>query len=44
MHRWIDKRTSDLVAQGNSPTAARAQAAAEFKEKFNYTEAAKQAQ
>jgi len=42
MHRWIDKRTSDLVAVGNSPAAARAQAEAEFKAKYNYTDAARQ--
>lgn len=44
MHRWIDKRTSDLVAQGTPAAAARVQAVAEFKAKFNYTEAAKHAQ
>jgi hypothetical protein len=43
MHRWIDKRTSDLVAQGSSPDAALAQATAEFKVRFNYTDAARQA-
>jgi hypothetical protein len=42
MHRWIDKRTTDLVALGNSPAAARAQAQAEFKAKYNYTDAARQ--
>jgi hypothetical protein len=43
MHRWIDKRTSELVAQGTSADAARAQAVSEFKIKYSYTEAAKQA-
>jgi len=43
MHRWIDKRSSDLVAQGKAPADARAQATAEFRSKFRYTEAAKQA-
>jgi hypothetical protein len=43
MQRWIDKRSSDLAAQGLAPDAAKAQATAEFKEKFNYTDAARQA-
>ena len=43
MHRWIEKRTNELVIQGKSPADARAQAAAEFKVKFSYTDAAKQA-
>jgi hypothetical protein len=43
MKRWIDKRTSDLVAQGFAPDAARDQATAEFKVKFSYTQAAQQA-
>ena len=42
MHRWIDKRTADLVAQGSSPAAAKAQAEAEFKARYNYTDAARQ--
>jgi hypothetical protein len=44
MHRWIDKRTSDLVALGVGQGAARAQAQAEFKVKFNYTTAAQKLQ
>jgi hypothetical protein len=43
MHRWIDKRASDLVALGHTPDAARAQAVAEFKTTFAYTNAAAQA-
>jgi hypothetical protein len=43
MNRWIGKRESDLVAQGSSPAAARAQAEAEFKAKYGYTDAARQA-
>jgi len=43
MHRWIDKRTGDLVTQGESPGVAHAQALAEFKAKFDYTDAARQA-
>jgi len=43
MKRWIEKRTADLVAQGNSPVASRAQAEAEFKATYNYTDAARQA-
>jgi hypothetical protein len=42
MHRWIDKRTADLVALGSSPAAARQQATAEFNAKYNYTDAARQ--
>jgi len=30
------------VAQGSSPAAAKAQAEAEFKSKYNYTDAARQ--
>ena len=40
MARWIDKRTSDLTAQGLSADAAHAQAVAEFKVQYNYTDAA----
>jgi hypothetical protein len=43
MHRWIEKRENELVVQGKLPADARAQAAAEFKVKFNYTDAARQA-
>jgi hypothetical protein len=43
MRRWTDKRTSDLVTQGVPLEAARAQAIAEFKAKFGYTDAARQA-
>ena len=42
MHRWIDKRAADLVAQGTPPATARSQAEAEFKAKYNYTDAARQ--
>jgi hypothetical protein len=38
--RWVDKRTSDLVAQGMIPDAAHAQALAEFRVKYSYTHAA----
>jgi hypothetical protein len=44
MHRWIDKRTADLVALGRTPDAAHAQAVSEFKTTFAYTKAAAQAQ
>ena len=43
MPRWIDKRANDLIAQGKLPADARAQAVADFKVKYNYTDAAKQA-
>jgi hypothetical protein len=38
--RWTDKRTSDLVAQGMTPEAAKAQALEEFRVKYAYTHAA----
>jgi hypothetical protein len=43
MRRWTDKRTADLVTQGVPIDIARAQALAEFKAKFDYTDAARQA-
>jgi len=43
MHRWIDKRTNDLVAQGKTPTAAHDQAVAEFKATYTYLKSAQQA-
>jgi hypothetical protein len=43
MVRWIDKRTSDLVAQGKPPMVAHEQAVAEFKASYSYTNAASQA-
>ena len=38
--RWMEKRVGDLTAQGLSPAAAQAQAAAEFNAKYSYTSAA----
>jgi hypothetical protein len=43
MRRWIDKRTYELVSLGKGPADAHAQAVAEFKAKYSYTEAASQA-
>jgi hypothetical protein len=43
MHRWIDKRTNDLVSQGTPAAAARSQAVAEFKATFTYLKVAQQA-
>ncbi len=43
MKRWIDKRTADLVTQGKSASDAHAQAVAEFKATYGYTDAARQA-
>jgi hypothetical protein len=37
MVRWIDKRTSDLVAKGLGTDAAHAQAVSEYKATFPYT-------
>jgi len=42
MRRWIDKRTSELVAQGRPMADARAQATSEFKARYSYTDAARQ--
>ena len=36
--RWVEKRTGDLVAAGVSPDAAKAQAEAEFKQKYSYAQ------
>jgi hypothetical protein len=38
--RWVDKRTTELTAQGLGPDAARAQAVDEFKARYSYTTAA----
>lgn len=38
--RWMEKRAAELVAQGQTADAARAQAVAEFKERYGYTGAA----
>ena len=38
--RWVDKRSAELVAQGQTADAARAQATTEFKERYGFTGAA----
>ena len=43
MHRWIDKRTSDLVAAGKGPAEAHQQAVSEYKVTYAYTASASQA-
>jgi hypothetical protein len=43
MHRWIEKRASDLVAQGTPAAAAHDQAVTEFKATFTYMKSAQQA-
>jgi hypothetical protein len=43
MVRWIDKRTAELVSQGNTQANARAQAVAEYKKNFPYLSNAAQA-
>jgi hypothetical protein len=43
MHRWIDKRTADLIAAGKAPGEARDQAVAEYKVTYSYTASASQA-
>ena len=39
-NRWVDKRATELVAQGQTADAARAAATVEFKERFGFTGAA----
>jgi hypothetical protein len=43
MHRWIEKRTADLVAAGKTPADAHDQAVAEYKVTYAYTATASQA-
>jgi hypothetical protein len=43
MHRWIDKRSSELMAKGISVDAAHDQAVAEYKVAFAYTRTVGQA-
>jgi 1,2-phenylacetyl-CoA epoxidase catalytic subunit len=38
--RWVEKRVSELVAAGTAAPAARTQAEAEFREKYEFTSAA----
>lgn len=38
--RWIERRTGELVAQGQNSMAAHDQAEAEFHSKFSYTHVA----
>jgi hypothetical protein len=37
--RWVEKRTSELTAQGSGGDAARTKAEAEFSERYGYTRA-----
>jgi hypothetical protein len=39
--RWVERRTAELAASGLAADAAQAQATREFREKFEYTGAAK---
>ena len=41
MQRWVEKRTAELVAQGQTADAAKTQATAEFKERYGFTSVAK---
>ena len=41
MQRSVDKRAAELVAQGLTADAARAQATTEFKERYGFNSAAK---
>jgi hypothetical protein len=38
--RWVEKRSGELVTQGQTPEAAKAQAGEEFRVKYGYTHAA----
>lgn len=38
--RWVEKRSAELVAQGQSASAARTAAEAEFNERYGFTSAA----
>lgn len=38
--RWVDKRTTELVAQGKTADAAHTQANDEFRERYGFTSAA----
>ena len=40
--RWIEKRGAELIAQGKTPSEAQRQAVQEFRERFGYTNAAKE--
>jgi hypothetical protein len=39
--RWVDKRMSELTAQGTAAETARLQAEQEFRQKFGFSEAKK---
>lgn len=39
--RWMDQRIGQIVAQGATPEAARAQAESEFREKYSFASSAK---
>ncbi len=41
MQRYVEKRTAELVAQGATPMDAHAQAIADFKARYGYTNAAR---
>jgi hypothetical protein len=43
MQRWIEKRSSELVAKGMGPDAAHEQAVAEYKTTYSYTRTVNQA-
>lgn len=41
LQRWVDKRSAELIAQGQTNDAAKTQAMAEFRERYGYTNTAK---
>jgi hypothetical protein len=43
MHRWIEKRTAELVSQGRGPLEAHDQAVADYKQAFAFTRTVGQA-
>jgi hypothetical protein len=43
MHRWIEKRTAELVSLGHGPLEAHDMAVAEYKKTYSYTRTVGQA-
>jgi hypothetical protein len=43
MHRWIEKRTGELVTQGIAPQVAHDRAVSEYRQAYSFTRTAQQA-
>ncbi|MCF7688465.1 MAG: hypothetical protein K9M98_00255 [Cephaloticoccus sp.] len=41
-HRWIEKRSAELIGQGKSPEEALSQSVREFRERYEFTSAAQE--